>query len=113
MSKRTFVCFTCRTTDRVPLPRRTRDCRICHAPAEHVYYKFRIPRRDDDTGWSELQDKVRDVNAKIKARAVAKLTADAERYTRLLASQPADRQSAVRHKLREIQTALAEWERWR
>lgn len=113
MSSRTFVCFSCRTTDRVPSPRVTRDCRICHAPAEHVYYKFRIPRADDDEGWLELKRKVREVNVKIKARSVAKLTSDAERYARLLASQPEERRAGSRHKLREIQRALAEWERWR
>ncbi len=111
MSNRTFVCFTCRTTDRVPFPRLTRDCRICHLPSEHVYYKFRIPRSNDDDGWRDLQEKVRETNGKIKARAVAKLRADAARYERLLALSPAAR--GIRQKLRDIAAALDTWERWR
>lgn len=106
------MCFACRTTERVPSPRLTRDCRLCHSPAEHVYYKFRIPRRDGDRRWSDLQQQVRDVNRKIKARAVARLQRDAERYLRLLETQPADRLPMLRHRLRDIQTALSQWDRW-
>ena len=113
MSSRTFVCFACRTTDRVPFRRLTRDCRVCRSPEEHVYYKFRVPRADDDRGWSDLQRKVREVNGKIKARAVAKLQHDAERYARLLETQPAERLPMLRHRLRDIHAALLEWERWR
>ena len=113
MSKRTFVCFTCRTTERVPIARVTRQCRKCHAPAEHVYYKFRIPRADDDKGWSDLMQKVRDVNRTIKDRALRRLRSEAERYSRSLTSQPAHRSRAIQAKLRELEQKIGKLEQWR
>lgn len=59
MSNRTHVCFECRTTERVPVSRIIRICRRCRKHAEHVFYKFKIPRRNDDAGWQELQSKAR------------------------------------------------------
>jgi hypothetical protein len=76
-----------------------------------VYYKFRIPRRDDNEGWRDLKTKVREVNAKMKARAVARLQADAARFERVLASTPGASR-AIRQKLRDIETVLAAWRRW-
>jgi hypothetical protein len=115
MSNRTYVCFTCRTTERVPLARVTRRCRKCRAPSEHVYHKFRIPRADDDTGWSELMRKVREVNDVLKTDMVRRLRERAEKYERQLAAARADDPRSIRLKahLRELQERLAEWETWR
>jgi len=112
MSNRTYVCFECRTTERVPIARLTRDCRICHAPAEHVYYRFRIPTRDDDKGWRELRQRVREVNDRIKAGAVASLRGKVERYSRILASARPRRQPKLRREMEAAQELLSKFERW-
>ena len=108
MSKRTYVCFPCRTTERVPYERATRNCRKCHAPAEHVYYKFRIPRADDDRGWADLMQKVRDVNRVIKERALERLRSEAERYARI-----PDRNGKAAARLRDLQEKIQQLEQWR
>jgi hypothetical protein len=106
------VCFDCRTTERVPISRLTRDCRKCHAPAEHVYYKFRIPARDDDKAWSELKWRVREVNDRIKAGALRHLRAESDRYLRMLRSAPTKRLKSLQRRLRQIDEKLRKWERW-
>lgn len=113
MSKRTFVCFTCRTTERVPIARLTRKCRKCHAPAEHVYYKFRIPRADDDKGWSDLMQKVREVNRDIREGALRHFRSQAERYLRILSEQPAKRTRTIEARLREVEEKIRKIEEWR
>jgi hypothetical protein len=113
MSNRTFVCFTCRTTERVPIARLTRKCRKCHAPAEHVYYKFRIPRADDDKGWSDLMQRVREVNRTIREGALKHFRSRAERYARALKGQPEKRTKAAEARLREIEEKIRKYEQWR
>ena len=113
MSNRTFVCFACRTTERVEISRMTRRCRKCHAPSEHVYYKFRIPRRDDDDGWAALMPKVREVNRTIKENWLQELRADEERYSQVLAEAPPHRKTRATAKLREIRDKLSKLEEWR
>jgi hypothetical protein len=112
MNNRTFVCFACRTTERVPVARLTRNCRKCHAPAEHVYYKFHIPRRTDNRGWSELIQKVRKFNDAIKTRVVRYLTAEAERCRNALIAAPENRRTDLRRMLREAEETLLKWEQW-
>lgn len=107
MSNRTFVCFACRTTERVPLSRLTRNCRVCRAPAEHVYYKFAIPPKDDDKSWQELLRKVREVNDQIKANLLRYWRPKAERYARI-----PNKRAVVRRRLRELNEKIAKLERW-
>ena len=114
MSKRTFVCFACRTTDRVSLfARVSRRCRKCRATAEHVYYKFRIPPADDDAGWAELMQKVRKVNDAIKANSLKYYRAKAERHARSLATLPEWRAKKARAQLREVEALIRQYEEWR
>lgn len=110
MSKRTFVCFTCRTTERVPIARVTRKCRKCHAPAEHVYYKFRVPRADDDKGWSDLMQKVREVNRTIREGALRYFRSQAERYSQIPSEK---RTRAAEAGLREAEEKIRKYEEWR
>ena len=112
MHNRTFVCFTCRTTERVRLTRLAHKCRICRAPAEHVYHKFRIPQKDDDRAWSELMKKVRGLNRDIKIRAVRQLIAEAERCRHALIAAPENRLIDLRRQLRDAEEALLKWEQW-
>lgn len=102
MNNRTYVCFTCRTTARVTVGRITQVCRQCRALAEHVYYKFKIPRRGDDAGWEELQMKVRADNRTLKSTALARLRQERAKRERLLGgtpqSQPARQRSASNSK---------------
>ena len=112
MSNRTFVCFACRTTERVSLSRFTRNCRKCRAVAEHVYYKFRIPPADDDKGWADLRVKVRSVNDQIKKYALQRLNAKAERYTRIVATMSEPRAKKIRRWLREVQDDIRTYEQW-
>ena len=115
MNNRTYVCFTCRTTARVPAQRITQVCRQCREPAEHVYYKFKIPRRDEDAGWEDLQTKVRAVNRKLKSNALTGLRKERAKLERLLAevarSQP-DRQRSLRFKLKTVQIRTEQWSTW-
>ncbi len=96
----------------MPVTRLTRDCRICHAPAEHVYYKFRIPTRDDDKAWRELKQRVREVNDRMKARAVEALRAKVDRYSRVIPSATPGRQPKLRREMEAAQEKLRKWERW-
>lgn len=115
MNNRTYVCFTCRTTARVTVGRITQVCRQCRAPAEHVYYKFKIPRRGDDAGWEELQMKVRADNRTLKSTALARLRQERAKRERLLGetpqSQPA-RQRSLRFKLKTVQKEAEQWSTW-
>lgn len=113
MSSRTYVCFDCRTTERVPTQRITRDCRKCHKPSEHVFFKLRIPRRGDDRGWDELRVAARKINDGIKWHALAFLREKAETYERELVSSPAHAGSSKKRHLRELRERIAQWERWR
>ena len=114
MSNRTFVCFDCRTTERVPIYRRlTRNCRKCRRPAEHVYYKFRIPPIDDDKAWRELATKVRQVNDAIKKNRLTYLRDRVDRYTRALETVPPGRRAAFLKRLKGVNEEIAEWEGWR
>lgn len=112
VSNRTFVCFECRTTERVPLARLTRNCRRCRAQAEHVFYKFRIPAADDDRAWADLKQRVREVNDQMKARALRHLHAKADRYIRNLTSARGERKARLRRELGAIQDRIAQWEQW-
>ena len=116
MSNRTFVCFNCRTTERVPIYRRlTRNCRKCRGQAEHVYYKFKIPKRDDTRGWRELEGKVRVFNRAEKNRELPRLRQEQTQLERLLAETPQTRQTrlkALRTKLKVIKGKIEEWNLW-
>ena len=115
MSNRTYACFTCRTTARVPMGRITQVCRQCRAPAEHVYYKFKIPRRKDDAGWEELQIKVRAVNRTMKSNVLTRLRRERAKLERLLAETPPSRphrQRALRLKLKTVQIETEQWSTW-
>ena len=115
MNNRTYVCFTCRTTARVPAQRITQVCRQCRAPAEHVYYKFKIPRRGEDDGWEELQVKVRAVNRKLKSNALSWLRKERAKLERLLAEAPPSqqgRQRSLRFKLKTVQVKTEQWSTW-
>src|SRR5215467_335871 len=108
--RRTFVCFTCRTTERVPVGRLTRRCRKCRAPAEYVYYKFRIPRVKDDKGWRALMQSVRELNRAIATRALHWLRARADRYARALPSQPPHRRRTFERLLRDVEEEIRAYE---
>lgn len=112
MSNRTYVCFECRTTERVPVERITRTCRRCRRQAEHVYYKFAIPRRDDDAGWQELQGKVRALNRQTKSNMLSRLRQERAKLQRLLAEAPQGGQGrlrSLRSKLKKVNEQMEEW----
>ena len=115
MNNRTDVCFTCRTTARVPVGRITQVCRRCRALAEHVYYKFKIPPRGDDAGWEELQMKVREDNRTMKSSALARLRKERANLERLLAEIPPSQQArrrSLRLKLKTVQEEAEQWSTW-
>jgi hypothetical protein len=115
MRNRTYVCFECRTTERVSASRITRICRKCRKQAEHVYYKFKIPRRDDDAGWQELQSKVRTLNRQAKSNMLSRLGQERTKLQRLLAEVPEskqDRLRSLRFKLKSVNKKPEEWSMW-
>jgi recombinational DNA repair protein (RecF pathway) len=91
MSNRTYACFGCRTTERVPASRIAKTCRKCRKPAHHVYYKFKIPGRLDDRAWSDLEDRVRPMNFEIQSRALQRLRVERARLERLVREAPVSR----------------------
>lgn len=115
MNNRTYVCFDCRTTERVPVSRITRACRKCRKQAEHVYYKFKIPPRNDGAGWQELQTKVRALNHRAKSNALSRLRQERTKLLRLVAEVPdteRGRTSSLRSKLKSIDQKMEEWSMW-
>lgn len=115
MANSTYVCFACRTTDRDAGSRITRRCRRCRAPAEYVYWKFKIPKASDDAGWVELENKVRPMNRATKARVLATLEKDRLNIERVLATVPVDneaRRRSLEAKLSIIRKQVAEWQQW-
>lgn len=115
MSSRTYVCFDCRTTERVPTSRIAKLCRKCRKPAHHVYYKFRIPGRTHDRGWTQLETRVRPMNVELQVRALARLRARRERLERVLASGPGKNEAKrkqLARELREIESKCKEWLQW-
>lgn len=110
----TFVCFECRTTERQPFSRITRNCRVCRRPAEYVYWKLRIPKKDDDKGWIELARRTRANNDKIKKRMLTWEQAREARYERMLANtRDPERRRRLESALRNIRGKIARWEQWR
>jgi hypothetical protein len=112
LSNSTHVCFDCRTTERVPAGRITRNCRKCRAQAEHVYYKFKIPQRDDDVAWQSLQTKVRAFNHQVKSNVLARLRQERAKLERLLAEVPEtkqDRRRLLRFKLKVVNEKMRQW----
>ena len=115
MSNSTYVCFTCRTTERVPQSRITRTCRKCRRPAEHVYYKFKIPKKDDDAGWDELRRKVRPFNRTVKANALASLEKERVKLERILSTLQGDKQNkrrSIEAKLSINKRQIVAWQQW-
>ena len=115
MSNRTYVCFDCRTTERVPVQRITRNCRKCRKPAHHVFYKFRIPTRSDDGGWRILESRVRPMNLEWQARALALIRERTARLERQLATAPARheaRRKVLSRRLRALKAKSEEWKTW-
>ena len=115
MRNRTYVCFECRTTERVSASRITRICRKCRKQAEHVYYKFKIPPRDDDAGWQALQTKVRTLNREAKSNMLSRLRQERTKLQRLLADVPESRQDrlrSLRFKLKSVNEKLDKWSLW-
>ena len=115
MSNRTYVCFDCRTTERVPAPRITRTCRNCRKRAEHIYYKFKIPRKDDDKGWLELRKKITPFNDAMKTRALRHLRQRQDELERLLRMVPPAKEQKARDlaaKLKLLKKQADEWLQW-
>lgn len=115
MSNRTYVCFECRTTERVPLSRITRTCRKCRRQAEHVYYKFKIPPRRDDASWQELQRKVRALNRQVRSNMLSRLRQESAKLQRLVVEVPTSKQDRIRSlrfKLKSVNKKIEEWSLW-
>ena len=115
MASSTYVCFTCRTTERVPASRISKRCRKCRAPAEYVYWKFKVPKRGDDASWDALQAKVRPMNRATKARALARLERERAKVERILATLPRDmeqRRRSLQAKLSINEQQAVEWQQW-
>lgn len=113
MSNRTYVCFDCRTTERLPTSRIAKKCRKCRKPAQHVYYKFRIPARGDAKAWADLEARVRPMNLEMQTRALKRLRARRARLERLVATVRSDvtRRAHLRQ-LRQVNLETQAWLTW-
>jgi hypothetical protein len=90
-------------------------CRKCGKPAEHVYYRFRIPKRDDANGWIELLRKVRPFNRSVADANLDRLSKERLRVEHQLETCGANREArmkALRFKLRTIDKELTDWRSW-
>ncbi len=115
MSNHTYVCFDCRTTERVPHQRISRNCRKCRKAAHYVYYKFAIPKRDDSLGWNELESKVRPMNKKTLSQVMIRLANEREQLERVLSETPLTREAHRRDLIRRIrlnEKERVEWSKW-
>jgi len=112
VSSRTYVCFDCRTTERVLAARIARSCR---KPAHHVYYKFKVSSRADDSGWTKLEGRVRPVNIEIQTHALARLRKRRAQLERILSSGTKKselKQKQLRRQLRDVDAESREWLQW-
>ena len=115
MNNATYVCFDCRTTERTPAWRITRNCRRCRKTAQHVYYKFRIPRRGDDAGWAELETRVRSYNRAIQSQVLPRLRKEKDWIERILSTYPdlrPYRRRMLMRQIRRIEEERAGWLEW-
>ena len=115
MSCRTYVCFNCRTTERVHAARIAKVCRKCRKPAHHVYYKFKIPGRADDHEWVTLERLVRPMNMEIQSRALARLRARQAQLERMLGSAAKRSElklKKLKRQLRDLEAELKAWLQW-
>lgn len=115
MSNRTYACFDCRTTARVPSSRITMKCRKCRKAAQHVHYKFKIPGRRDDHGWAELEKRVRPMNLKIQTAALRVVRSERSRIARLIEALPASRRAKrvdLTHRLEGLAKEHEDWMQW-
>ena len=109
MRSATFVCFECRTTERVPVSRLSKTCRKCRKPAESVFYKFPIPRRTDDRGWEELLRKVRPFNRAARERALVYYRTEQARLEKLIHTTPS-KARAFATRLKAARKAITQWQ---
>lgn len=115
MRNNTYVCFDCRTTERVQAARIAKRCRLCGKPAVHVFYKFRIPRKDDDKGWDDLRRRTSQFNTAAKARALERLTKDQAKFQELLSLAPDENQAkreSLAKRIRQIDKQIRDWQEW-
>jgi len=115
MSNRTYACFECRTTGRVPTSRITMNCRKCRNPAHHIYYKFKIPGRLDDRGWRDLEAKVRPMNLELQSSALRRVRDEQARIERLVKDLPESRRSKridLSQRLRALAKEREDWLKW-
>ena len=115
MSNRTYVCFDCRTTDRASADRITRNCRQCRKAAAQVHYKFRIPKRNDDKGWADLESRVREFNRVLQTTALTHLGKEKVRLEQVIGKAPGMppfRRRMLERKLRRLGEGRGAWLRW-
>jgi len=115
MSNRTYACFECRTTGRVPSSRITMDCRKCRKPAHHIYYKFKIPGRRDERGWAELERRVRPMNLEFQTGALRRVRAEQARIRRVIETLPESRRARrldLNRRLERLAKEHDDWLKW-
>jgi hypothetical protein len=49
-NRRTYVCFTCRVTNRTG-----GDCRVCHEGTTRLYSGQKVPQRHNDKAWRKMK----------------------------------------------------------
>ena len=115
MSNRTFVCFDCRTTERVATTSIAKACRKCRKPAHRVHCKFKIPKRADDGAWANLEARVRPMNRELQTHALEYLREKQAKLERLLAEVPAEndmKRKLLKRELRSVASERDAWKTW-
>lgn len=77
-----------------------------------MYYKFKIPQKDDDAGWQELQVQIRALNRQAKSNMLSRLRQERVKLERLLAEVPQNKQDrlrSLRSKLKKVNKQMEDW----
>jgi len=96
MSNRTYICLDCRTAKRaIAAYWRKTDfrCPQCQKPLAELPWRRRIPKKDDDRGWKELERIVFQMQRDILPRLHAMGTVEVEKIDRKIASLKMQRDS--------------------
>ena len=108
MSNRTWVCFDCRRSDRMPLGAPdSAACAQCRGPMRCVGMKIRIPAKTAKAAWEKLRTRIAEkaiAADRTRLQALVRRRHGLEHEIAALEARPTNRDRA--REIRRLRTAL-------